>query len=78
MRVIAGKCKGLRLKSLPGDNTRPTSDKVKEALFHRLGPFFDGEKGWIYTGGVEAFRLKRLVVASIICTLLMLIKGRSV
>ncbi|MFB4158590.1 16S rRNA (guanine(966)-N(2))-methyltransferase RsmD [Geomicrobium sp. JSM 1781026] len=51
MRVIAGKCKGLRLKSLPGDNTRPTSDKVKEALFHRLGPFFDGGKGLDLYGG---------------------------
>ncbi|GEK57300.1 16S rRNA (guanine(966)-N(2))-methyltransferase RsmD [Marinococcus halophilus] len=44
MRVIAGDFKGRRLKAVPGTGTRPTSDKVKEALFHKLGPFFsDGE-----------------------------------
>lgn len=42
MRVIAGQLKGRRLKSVPGKNTRPTSDKVKEAAFHMIGPYFDG------------------------------------
>lgn len=37
MRVVAGKAKGRRLKSLKGENTRPTSDKVKESLFSILG-----------------------------------------
>lgn len=32
-RVIAGKYKGMRLNAPKGDKTRPTSDKVKEALF---------------------------------------------
>ncbi|MBI3812231.1 MAG: RsmD family RNA methyltransferase, partial [Nitrospirae bacterium] len=33
MRVIAGEAKGRRLKGPRGAETRPTSDKVKEALF---------------------------------------------
>jgi len=37
MRVIAGEAKGRRLKSPRGMETRPTSDKVKEALFSILG-----------------------------------------
>ena len=42
MRVIAGEYKGRRLKSVPGSNTRPTTDKVKESLFNIVGPFFEG------------------------------------
>ena len=35
-RVISGKCKGMPLTAPPGDKTRPTTDKVKEALFSIL------------------------------------------
>jgi 16S rRNA (guanine966-N2)-methyltransferase len=38
VRVVAGKHRGRRLKAPPGRNTRPTSDKVREALFSILGP----------------------------------------
>lgn len=34
MRVISGTAKGTRLESLEGDKTRPTLDRVKEALFN--------------------------------------------
>jgi 16S rRNA (guanine966-N2)-methyltransferase len=33
MRVIAGSARGLRLTAPPGMQTRPTADRVKEALF---------------------------------------------
>lgn len=36
MRVIAGQKKGHKLLSLPGKNTRPTADFVKEAIFSIL------------------------------------------
>lgn len=36
-RIIAGKAKGLRLQSVPGDSTRPITDRVKEALFNIIG-----------------------------------------
>ncbi|MFD1038760.1 16S rRNA (guanine(966)-N(2))-methyltransferase RsmD [Virgibacillus byunsanensis] len=42
MRVIAGTYKGRQLKAVPGKSTRPTTDKVKEAVFQAIGPFFDG------------------------------------
>ena len=35
-RIIAGAAGGHPLKSVPGDATRPTTDRVKEALFSRL------------------------------------------
>jgi len=42
MRVVSGKCKGLSLKAVPGISTRPTTDKVKEAMFNIIGPYFEG------------------------------------
>ncbi|HWO74817.1 MAG TPA: 16S rRNA (guanine(966)-N(2))-methyltransferase RsmD [Bacillus sp. (in: firmicutes)] len=59
MRVIAGTYKGHTLKAVPGMNTRPTTDKVKEAVFHRIGPFFNGGLGLdLFAGsgglGIEA------------------------
>lgn len=42
MRVIAGAAKGRSLRSVPGSSTRPTSDKVKEAVFSMIGPYFQG------------------------------------
>ena len=36
MRVIGGSAKGQRLTSLPGDNTRPTMDRVKESIFNMI------------------------------------------
>lgn len=51
MRVIAGEYGGRRLKSLAGDNTRPTTDKVKEAIFNMIGPYFDrGDVLDLYAG----------------------------
>ena len=37
MRIISGDWKGRRLKALQGSLTRPTSDKVKGAIFNILG-----------------------------------------
>lgn len=42
MRVISGKFGSRSLKPVPGNKTRPTTDKVKESLFNIIGPFFDG------------------------------------
>ena len=36
MRVIAGEFRSRRLKSLPGLNTRPTPDRLRETLFNVL------------------------------------------
>jgi len=37
VRVIAGTAKGRTLASVPGDSTRPITDRVKSALFSILG-----------------------------------------
>ncbi|KPL74337.1 hypothetical protein ADN00_13620 [Ornatilinea apprima] len=58
-RIIAGKARGLRIQSVPGDTTRPITDRVKEALFNIIGQdivdahFFDlfGGTGSV---GIEA------------------------
>jgi 16S rRNA (guanine966-N2)-methyltransferase len=42
VRVISGSCKGRPLKAVPGQSTRPTTDKVKESIFNMIGPYFDG------------------------------------
>lgn len=42
MRVISGSKKGRLLKAVPGTGTRPTTDKVKEAIFSMIGPYFEG------------------------------------
>lgn len=37
LRVISGKAKGRRLKAVPGDSTRPITDRTKESLFNIIG-----------------------------------------
>ena len=36
MRIITGSARGIALKTLEGERTRPTSEKVKEAVFSAL------------------------------------------
>jgi 16S rRNA (guanine966-N2)-methyltransferase len=36
-RIISGKARGTRLNAVPGDSTRPITDRVKEALFNIIG-----------------------------------------
>ncbi len=40
LRVISGTARGQRLRSVPGDKTRPITDRVKEALFNIIGSDF--------------------------------------
>ena len=42
MRVIAGSARRLPLKTVPGMDTRPTTDRVKETLFNILNPELPG------------------------------------
>ena len=36
MRVIAGNCRSLPLVTPPGEDTRPTTDRIKETLFNMI------------------------------------------
>lgn len=41
MRVIAGSAKSLRLKTIEGLDTRPTTDRIKETLFNMINPYIN-------------------------------------
>ena len=42
MRIIAGEFSSRKIETKKGNTTRPTLDKVREAVFSSLGGFFDG------------------------------------
>lgn len=42
MRIIAGRAKSLPLKTVPGLDTRPTTDRIKETLFNMINPRLPG------------------------------------
>jgi 16S rRNA (guanine966-N2)-methyltransferase len=58
MRVIAGELGGRRLQAPPGRHTRPTSDRVREAVFAMLGGIQDARVLDLFAGtgalGIEA------------------------
>lgn len=60
LRVITGKAKGRRLKTVPGDTTRPVTDKVKEALFDILGGEVIESRWWDLFGGTGAIGIEAL------------------
>ncbi|AZU61406.1 16S rRNA (guanine(966)-N(2))-methyltransferase RsmD [Neobacillus mesonae] len=60
MRVVSGICKGRPLKAVPGNTTRPTTDKVKEAIFNMIGPYFDGGIGLDLFAGSGGLGLEAL------------------
>lgn len=44
MRVIAGKARHLKLRTMEGMNTRPTTDRIKETLFNMLSFHVEGSR----------------------------------
>lgn len=60
MRVISGEFRGRRLNAVPGNQTRPTADKVKESMFNMLGPYFDGGNVLDLYAGTGALGLEAL------------------
>jgi 16S rRNA (guanine966-N2)-methyltransferase len=58
LRVVAGSFKGRRLSAPRGTRTRPTADRVREALFSMLGDVRDARVLDLYAGsgalGIEA------------------------
>lgn len=60
MRIVAGSARGRRLRVPPGARTRPTSDKVRAAVFNVLGQFFDGGAVLDLYAGTGAMALEAL------------------
>lgn len=42
LRVISGKARGRKLRAVPGETTRPVTDRTKEALFNIIGRDIQG------------------------------------
>jgi len=60
LRVIAGSAKGRKLKSVPGDTTRPVMDRVKEALFNILAGDVINSNWWDLFAGTGAIGIEAL------------------
>ena len=60
MRVIAGSARGHRLQSVPGDSTRPITDRAKEALFSILGDWIRETRVLDLFGGTGAVGIEAL------------------
>lgn len=71
MRIIAGRWRGRTLQAPPGDATRPTSDRTREALFSmltsRLGSFEQLRVADLFAG-TGALGLEALSRAAAHCT----------
>jgi 16S rRNA (guanine966-N2)-methyltransferase len=60
MRIVSGAWGGRRLQAPPGDATRPTSDRVREALFSILGARVEGARVLDLFAGSGALGLEAL------------------
>jgi 16S rRNA (guanine(966)-N(2))-methyltransferase RsmD len=60
LRVISGIARGRKLKSVPGDTTRPVMDRVKEALFNILADDVIDSNWWDLFGGTGAIGIEAL------------------
>lgn len=60
LRVIAGKARGHRLKTVPGDTTRPITDRVKEALFNIISGDVVDSNWWDLFAGTGAVGIEAL------------------
>ncbi len=59
-RIIAGTARGRRLKPVPGDITRPITDRVKEALFNILANDIQGATFLDLFGGTGSVGIEAL------------------
>jgi 16S rRNA (guanine966-N2)-methyltransferase len=60
MRIVAGRARGRKLAVPPGRGVRPTSDRVREALFSSLGRAVEGARVLDLFAGSGALGLEAL------------------
>ncbi len=60
LRVIGGAARGRRLRAVPGDSTRPITDRTKESLFNILGADIQGAVFLDLFGGTGAVGIEAL------------------
>ena len=68
MRVITGTARGRRLKELPGMETRPTTDKVKESIFNIVQFDVEGRRVLDLFGGIGQLGIEALSRGAERCT----------
>jgi len=68
VRVISGRAKGRRLVAVPGDATRPITDRVKEALFDILQTQVAGSRWLDLFGGTGGVGIEALSRGAAHCT----------
>ena len=70
MRVVAGTLRSRKIEAVEGLETRPTSDKIKEAIFSRIGPYFQGGlmlDGYSGSGNMAIEAISRGIEKTIVC-----------
>lgn len=60
MRIIAGEARGRRLKDVPGEGTRPITDRAREALFGKLHAWIPDRRVLDLFGGTGSVGLEAL------------------
>ena len=70
MSVIAGKARRLNLKTIPGNETRPTTDRIKETLFNILQPEIPGCRFLDLFSGSGAIGIEALSRGAVSCVLI--------
>ena len=60
MRVIAGNARRLLLKTIPGEDTRPTTDRIKETLFNMIQGYVPGSNFLDLFGGSGGIAIEAL------------------
>ena len=69
MKIVSGTYGGRPLKTLEGKTTRPTSDKVRGAMFNMIGPYFDGGRVldlYAGSGGLSIEAVSRGMVQAVL------------
>ena len=68
LRIIGGTAKGRRLKTVPGDSTRPILDRVRESLFNIERRRLPGTRWLDLFGGTGSVGLEALSEGAAHCT----------
>ncbi len=69
-RIISGKARGIRLQDVPGDTTRPVTDRVKEAFFNILSTDIVNSNFLDVFGGTGSIGIEALSRGARTCTLI--------